>query len=439
MNLDPEQCPRFVLERSKFYNDYLQRIGAAYSMGAVIARSHSQAPTLTALRGRRKDEFGEAERKIAKFLLPHLARAWTVCEKLELLAGSESVLDKLSAGIVFLAAGGLAIYCNDAAEEIIHSDDGLTLRNGALCASDRLADAQLRKAIDHALSPERPTGRTAVTVQRPSMRRAYQIVVAPLRGRFRQFAGMAAPLAVVFIIDPERQNSTSTDLLIQLYGLTPKEAALSARLSEGESIEQAAETMGMKYQTATLQDYVDRVIQAVDASKDRPILVGHGMGLIGLIGEAVPDSAAALVYVAALIPPSGLSMMHFVHGFDPRYLAQFQWSPDRRTALISPEGVRDFLYACCPPEIVESAIARFTPEPVAPFETPFSTTQERFGRVPRYYIECLRDRVVPIALQGAMRADLPFDGVYSLDTDHAPFFSAPEELATILRGITEKI
>ncbi len=189
-------------------------------------------------------------------------------------------------------------------------------------------------------------------------------------------------------------------------------------------------------ETVTLQDYVDRVNQAVNASKDRPILVGHSMGgLIGLTAESVPDSIAALVYVAALVPPSGYSMMHFVSGFDPQYLAQLQWAPDRRTALISPEGAREFLYPRCPPEIVESAFARFTPEPVAPYETPFSTTHERFGRVPRYYIECLRDRVVPLAVQRAMRTGVPFLGVYSLDTDHSPFFSAPEELAAILHRI----
>ena len=38
VNLDPEQCPRSVLERSEYYNDCLKRFGIAYSMGAVIAR-----------------------------------------------------------------------------------------------------------------------------------------------------------------------------------------------------------------------------------------------------------------------------------------------------------------------------------------------------------------------------------------------------------------
>lgn len=192
-------------------------------------------------------------------------------------------------------------------------------------------------------------------------------------------------------------------------------------------------------ESITLEDYVDCVVHAVNSLKDAPILVGHCMGgFIGQVAELIPDRIAALVYVAALAPSHGCSMMQFVDGFDPRYLAQLNWSPDRRTAQISLEGAKESLYSCCSPEIVESAYARFTPEPVAPFETPISITERNFGRVRRYYIECLQDRVLPIALQRAIRDGVRFTDVYSLDTGHAPFFSAPQELAAILHIIAEK-
>ena len=191
-------------------------------------------------------------------------------------------------------------------------------------------------------------------------------------------------------------------------------------------------------EAVTLQDYVDRTIDAVKASKDDTILVGHSMGgLISQVAEFVPGRLRALVYVAALAPPNGASMMQFVAAFDPDYVAQFLWAPDRRTARIKPEGARAFLYSQCPPATVESALPLFTAEPVAPFETPCSLTDANFGRVPRHYIECLRDRVVPITMQRAMRSAVPFDHVYSLDTDHSPFFSRPEELAVILHAIAE--
>jgi pimeloyl-ACP methyl ester carboxylesterase len=194
-------------------------------------------------------------------------------------------------------------------------------------------------------------------------------------------------------------------------------------------------------ETVHFQDYVDRTIEAVDASPENAILVGHSMGggVISQVAELNPGRVRALVYVAALVPPGGRSMMSFVDGFDPEYLAQILWAPDGRTARISPEGARQFLYGCCPPEIVEFAYARHTPEPVAPFETPIAVTEANPGRVPRYYVECLRDRVVPIGLQRSMQADTPFDGVYSLDTDHSPFFSTAEELAAVLHRIAEKV
>ncbi len=127
-------------------------------------------------------------------------------------------------------------------------------------------------------------------------------------------------------------------------------------------------------------------------------------------------------------------MLSFVAGFDPEYLAQILWAPDRRSARISAEGIRRFLLSGCPAARIEAALPQFTAEPVDPYETPLSFNE--FDG-PRYYVECLRDRVVPIALQRSMHADLPSDRVYSLESGHAPYLSTPDELALILHGIAK--
>jgi DNA-binding CsgD family transcriptional regulator len=271
VNLDPEMCSRSLFERSEFYNEYLRRMDGTYCLGAVIARHQNQAPTLTALRGRQKGEFGEDERKVAKFLLPHLARAWTVYEKLELLAAGESVLDRLSLGIVFLVAGGVAVYSNRRAEEIFCTDDGLSMRNSRLSAWDRGADGQLRQAVSCALSPDRPVGPRAVGVPRASGRRAYQVVVAPIRARLRQFTGASAPRAVALLTDPERPEPAKSELLIELYGLTPKEAKMTIELSEAKSVEQAADEMGITYQTA--RTHLRRIFSKTETSRQSELLL----------------------------------------------------------------------------------------------------------------------------------------------------------------------
>jgi DNA-binding CsgD family transcriptional regulator/PAS domain-containing protein len=250
VNLDAEYCPHTLFERSEFYNDYLRHMGVAYCMAAVITRRQNHAPTLTCLRGLRKGEYAEEERQIGKFLLPHLCRAWTVYEQLEIFAAGESILDKLPVGVVFLNSGGVAMYCNRAAEEIFRANEGLSLQAGMVCAEVRSADGLLRRALHDALSPGRQLGQAAVAVPRTSGRRSYQVVMAPVRTRFRHVPSSATPLAVALITDPERPALPKIALLMQLYGLTPKEAALAGKLADGESVEQAAEEMGMRYQTA---------------------------------------------------------------------------------------------------------------------------------------------------------------------------------------------
>ena len=271
VNLDQEQCPRPLLERSEFYNDYLLRIGGEYSMGAVIAREKNQAPVLTALRGRGKHRFDEPDREIARFLLPHLGRAWTVLQRLELLSAGESVLDTLPLGVVYLKADARAIYWNREADEIFRRDDGLSLRNGTLSAADSRAAAQLRKVVYEALSPGRPPGPATVAVPRVSLGRDYQVVAAPIRVRSRQFAGTSQPLVVVLITDPERQKPASVDLLMQMYKLTPKEAALAAKLSDGKSVEQASEELAITYETA--RTHLRRIFSKTGTSRQTELLL----------------------------------------------------------------------------------------------------------------------------------------------------------------------
>ncbi len=268
INLTEELCPRAVLERSEFYNEYMRHIGDC-GLGMVVSREGTRVHNLSAQR--RKRQFGEPEREIARFLLPHLSRAWTVHQRLDLLSAGESVLDTLPLGVVFLAAGGAATYWNRAAEEMFRANDGLSLRQGVLSALDRWAEAQLRKAIDDAFSPCQMPGQAVVSVPRPSQHREYRIVAAPLRTRFPQFVGTPIPLAVALITDPERQRPAGVHLLTQMYKLTPREAALASKLSEGKSVKQAAQELSISYETA--RAHLRHIFSKTETSRQAELLL----------------------------------------------------------------------------------------------------------------------------------------------------------------------
>jgi pimeloyl-ACP methyl ester carboxylesterase len=80
-------------------------------------------------------------------------------------------------------------------------------------------------------------------------------------------------------------------------------------------------------------------------------------------------------------------------------------------------------------------MARLVAEPHGPRSTPLHLTPERFGRVPRVYVECTDDRTIPISSQRRMQQQVPGARVETLWADHSPYLSRPEALSAILLGL----
>lgn len=244
-------------------------IRGAYSMGVELGRDGECAPTLSSLRTR--IPFGEPERKVARFLLPHLSRAWSISQRLGLLAAAESVVDGLPQGVAFFAATGKAVYWNRAADEIFRSNDGLGIRNKELSAADRDCQARLRKTVGAALASSAPPAPETILVSRPSFRRGYQVVVASAGARFSRFVGRPVQVAVALITDPERQLPSSIELLKRVYELTPKESALAVKLLEGKSVERAAEELGITYETT--RTHLRRIFAKTGTSRQTELIL----------------------------------------------------------------------------------------------------------------------------------------------------------------------
>ena len=68
----------------------------------------------------------------------------------------------------------------------------------------------------------------------------------------------------------------------------------------------------------------------------------------------------------------------------------------------------------CPAHDVAYARARLRPEPRFGLATPVHVTKARFGSVPRFYIECTRDRAISLDCQRRMQASLPCSATVTL-------------------------
>ena len=82
--------------------------------------------------------------------------------------------------------------------------------------------------------------------------RPLSLLVCPLRPHAVSF-GPSVPAALVIFGDPDASPSTSTQALIDLYGLTPAEARLMAALVDGERLEHYADRQQISINTARTQ------------------------------------------------------------------------------------------------------------------------------------------------------------------------------------------
>jgi pimeloyl-ACP methyl ester carboxylesterase len=188
----------------------------------------------------------------------------------------------------------------------------------------------------------------------------------------------------------------------------------------------------------TLDSYVKAVTDVLDGQRDPVILVGHSLGgiVISQAAENRPDKVKSLVYLCAFLLPTGGSFMNATDGVKGSMVLDNLVMAEDKTYVTVKEDVMHEAFAH---DVPQDAFARakplLVPEPTAPLGTPLSITQERWGRIPRYYVECLADRAIPPAVQKAMYTSIAVQKVFSMNTSHAPNFSAPQKLAEHLLAV----
>jgi pimeloyl-ACP methyl ester carboxylesterase len=191
----------------------------------------------------------------------------------------------------------------------------------------------------------------------------------------------------------------------------------------------------------TLSTWAEFIARLSREADEQVILVGHSRGgtVISEAGELAPQAMLGLVYLAALLLPAGKKAFEAAVAEDARRAAEpGQWASDGLSVRIEPEAARALFYNRASPQDALWASARLCPEPLAPNLSPLTVSRERWGRLPRAYIECLDDRAVPIELQRAMHSALPCDPVVTMDSDHSPFLCEPRALAAHLADIASR-
>ncbi len=185
---------------------------------------------------------------------------------------------------------------------------------------------------------------------------------------------------------------------------------------------------------ATLDDYVQTVVDAAAVFDEPVIVVGHSLG--GLTIPLVPSRrpVAGLVFVAAILPVPGgapvevLGPEAFSAGFDD--LAVEQMAQDDGSTGWPRDAAIAAFYHDVPEPLVTEAVGALRSQAWLPTQQPWPL--DAYPDVPMRYVACDDDRILDPDWQVRIARDRLGVEADVLAGSHSPMLSQPEALADLL-------
>jgi DNA-binding CsgD family transcriptional regulator/PAS domain-containing protein len=251
---DQDILPRDELIRTEYYNDFMCRFEMKSTLMIGLAFDGLSGTSIAITRPASREDFGQYEMAMGHALQRHLMRALKIGRELDsahIVGGAlGDVLEKSGRGVFLTDAKGRIRYANEAANEIVAKNDGLSDKGSMLTATNRAHAKKLETILATAAAPDRAL-RSGGSLLLPRLSRQHplSVIVMPVN------AEMAAPfhvgpLALVCVTDPERDAALPQQQLIcDLFDLTQAETKVAMELLAAEEPKAIAQHLGVSVNT----------------------------------------------------------------------------------------------------------------------------------------------------------------------------------------------
>lgn len=189
----------------------------------------------------------------------------------------------------------------------------------------------------------------------------------------------------------------------------------------------------------TFASSVKRVLGLVACAKDPVILVGHGFGgvIISQVAEERPENIRHLAYLTALVPRNGEAALDAHKAFNQGHPLLPSVERDGISVRLPFDTVCPLWFHDCSPTDMLLAERLLRPQALLPMQTPVALSQ-RFEMVPRTYLICAYDRVLPLSLQTQISHVTACQHIIRLPSGHMPSLSIPVHLAAQLDWVAQQ-
>ncbi len=238
-----------------FYRYWLRPQNLFHHLIGILDAQGSHVTLLTFARAREKGAFWEDDIELLFRLLPHLRQGLRAGHHFRRVQDVERILldtlDVMPMGIALLGCSGTVVAANRAARDIIDTEEALYLGSSGLGLKLPAGRFRFRDFLAGTLGEPRNEASGDLhtfSVPREDGRRPITLLVMPVKDRTQRRADRD-PAAVLFIGDPERPVDIDPRQLVRLYTLSRAEARVAVLLARGLRLEQAAQHLGLTYET----------------------------------------------------------------------------------------------------------------------------------------------------------------------------------------------
>jgi len=241
-------------EDNRYYVECIEPRGIIDAVVVPFARSHTMIGSVGFNRHASEGPIGEHEVSTLRLLAPHFRRAAEISKLLDVNPVSASIfevmLDRLSAGVVFVDKELGVVHANTAAHAMFGSGDPILLRSSKLLTTSDLQTSSLQAAVSLAASREDELAHRGIGIPlRGKNGKSHVVHVLPLtRGNLRPTLHNRAA-AALFIASADAPPQMPGDALALIYDLTHTETRVFQMIVEGKTPAEIASSFGIAAST----------------------------------------------------------------------------------------------------------------------------------------------------------------------------------------------
>ena len=293
--LGHEVAPAEWYRNSEFFNELCVRAGIYRLIGSAIPLGGNRSGIVGIHRPKEAPEFDETDVRRLKTLLPHLRRAMQLTLRLDgARIDHQAALDGLErtgTAVIVVDCDGMILFANSLAELLLRQGGSLRSAAGRLEGADRKVEIRLARLIEDATRTAAAfaggSHGGAVAIAREDGRPPVTVLVTPFRPSLPLGFGAPVSTALVFIRDLEAPT-VAQDILKDLFGLTPAQAAVAARVAVGEDLDHIAVTM--RISLYTVRDHLKMIFAKTGTARQSQLvaLLAPTVAALGSISDSAP-------------------------------------------------------------------------------------------------------------------------------------------------------